>query len=129
MGSCLSCCRGRRNNTRSGEHEPLLLPPDDLPPPTSKLDKTVDILGAFNAGKLPSQDQTNRILQLLLRSDVLSNNAGGALSGYGPLSQSGKKVVSDFKELVYATLLFGMEKNGESCMFLVLMISHEWRRR
>lgn len=112
MGFCLSCCR-RRSKDRS-EREPLLPKHDDiLPPPHNNFDKFADVLAAISAGKLPSQDQLNHALQQLLRSDLLDSRTTAHAIGYGPLSESGRKVVEDVREVVQAALEVGVQKNGE----------------
>ncbi|KZT29508.1 hypothetical protein NEOLEDRAFT_1238916 [Neolentinus lepideus HHB14362 ss-1] len=113
MGNCSSCCRRRK----SPEREPLLprVPThssDVLPPPVSKIEKIADVLAAINAGKLPSQDQIDAALKLALASDALQPAV--VLRGYGPLSESGKKVIRDVRELVNALLRTGVEKNSDN---------------
>lgn len=104
MGFFFSCCR--RHTSEEREH--LLDSQHDLlPPPTSHLQKVVDVLAALKAKKLPSQNQLNAILQVLLRSDVLN------VHGYRPTSDDARKVVLDVRECVQALLQIGLEKNGE----------------
>ena len=80
------------------------------------VDKIVDILVAFNAGKLPSQAQLSRFLQILLSSELLRQDGGseniGKTTGVGPTSKDGRKVLSDVRNLVQSMLQFGLEKNG-----------------
>lgn len=108
MGFCFSCCRRR---DKSPEKQPLLRPKsqDVLAPPQSQLDKLADVLAALHVGKLPSQDQLNRAIQLALRSDILNP---AAKLGYGTLNNSGKKVVADVRKILDAVLQLGLEKNG-----------------
>lgn len=73
--------------------------------------KLAEIVGAFRAGKLPSQEQTTAALQKLLRSDVL---ARGSIGRTGRLSDKGIKVVDDFKQVIEMIIQVGMAKNGES---------------
>lgn len=80
-------------------------------------DKIVDILVAFNAGKLPSQAQLSRFLQHLLSSQLLKEEDGKSnknISTHGPMSKEGRKVLNDVRNLVQAILQFGLEKNGKS---------------
>jgi hypothetical protein len=116
MGSCLSCLPQFRK--KSSERKPLLpthhddaIPNQAYPPPEPLIYKLADILGAVQKGKLPSQDQLNIILQSILRSDLLRNEAQVA-SGYGLLSRSGRRVLEDTRETIEAILQIGMEKNG-----------------
>lgn len=119
MGLCSSCC-GRRAKDR-GEREPLLPKHNDvLPPPQNNFEKFADVLAAIAAGKLPSQDQLNHALQSLLRSDLLDPRATAQAIGYGPLSESGRKVVEDVRELCQAALEVGLQKNG-TCLLQVLV--------
>lgn len=83
-------------------------------PPTSPLEKLVDILGALKAGKVPSQAQLNIIIRELLQSEVLQANSGlGA--GYGPVSDDVGKVVMDVRECLQVVLDAGGVINRESC--------------
>ena len=109
MGVCLSCRRRRRCS--NSEREPLLAPqPSSVPEPTTKFQKVIDVLAALKANKLPSQDQFNLFLQVLLRSDVLDV---GVTPGHGPVGDDARKVVLDARECLEAALQIGMEKNGE----------------
>ncbi|KAF8067868.1 hypothetical protein FPV67DRAFT_1493936 [Lyophyllum atratum] len=111
MGSCLSCFRGEIEST---EREPLLpkaAPPP--PPPRTPLDKAVDILAASQSGKLPSQDQLNAILRSILGSSLLQCSGQGVL-GAGPLSENGRRVVNDIRDLFDSILQLGMEKNMDN---------------
>jgi hypothetical protein len=119
MGFCFSCCRRR---PKTGDREPLLPHQasitEPLPPPQSQIDKFADVLAALHVGKLPSQDQTNAALRKLLRSDVLAVEGSksarilGQGQQYGPLSERGKTVLKDFREVIESIVQFGMEKNG-----------------
>jgi hypothetical protein len=121
MGFCWSCCRRRPKD--AGEREPLLPKHNKsdpvLPPPQNQLDKLADVLAALSAGKWPSQKQLDRALRALLDSDLLDPHAAADSIGYGQLSQSGKKVVEDVRELVHAALELGATKNGAwACVWL-----------
>jgi hypothetical protein len=120
MGFLFSCCR---RSSAEDDHEPLLSPQspiyEDLPPPQSHVDKVADAFGALRVGKLPSQDQINVALRKVLRSNVLTvEDAGkgarvlGQKHLYGPLSERGKAILKDVRELIEAVIQFGMEKNG-----------------
>ncbi|KAA1466960.1 hypothetical protein DENSPDRAFT_862779 [Dentipellis sp. KUC8613] len=84
----------------------------DLVPPFSS-DRIADILAAFNAGKYPSQDQINVLLQHALTSPLLQEG----FEGLGKLSKS---QVDSLRRLVYAVrgateavLRVGLEKNND----------------
>ncbi|KAF8908630.1 hypothetical protein CPB84DRAFT_169310 [Gymnopilus junonius] len=130
MDCCLSCFGKSRSN--DGEREPLL--PHDSPrqessrdlsqsasstvvnPERPAVDKIVDVLAAFNAGKLPTQDQISKFLQVLLKSELLRDlqDKGKVVPGYGPLSKDGRKVLADVRFLIQAALQFGIEKNEDN---------------
>ena len=77
------------------------------------VDKIVDILVAFNAGKLPSQTQLSRFLRILLSSELLRQDGiGNKTTSVGPMSKDGRKVLNDVRNLVQSMLQFGLEKNG-----------------
>ena len=79
------------------------------------VDKIIDILVAFNAGKLPSQAQLSRFLQILLSSELLREDGEGIIgkaTSVGPMSKDGRKVLNDIRNLVQSMLQFGLEKNG-----------------
>ena len=118
MGSCLSCLPQFRK--KSSERKPLLpchynhddaIPNQGYPPPKPLIYKLADVLGAVQKGKLPSQDQLNIILQSILRSDLLRDEAQVA-PGYASLSRNGRRVLKDTREIIEAILQIGMEKNG-----------------
>lgn len=83
------------------------------------VDKFLDVLAALNAGKLPTQTQLARFLQIILHSELLRDDGGAPVSGHGPMSKEGRRVLGDIKGLVQAVLKFGLEKNGEPAMLLL----------
>lgn len=134
MGSFLSLCR---RPSIDDDREPLLsrqpqtgAVSEDIPPPRSHIDKAADVFAAFHVGKLPSQEQINAALQKALRSQVLTVDADksarvlGLKQQYGPLSERGKLLLKDVRELVEAIIQFGMEKNGPSFSRLDSAASH-----
>ncbi|PPQ78792.1 hypothetical protein CVT26_005699 [Gymnopilus dilepis] len=130
MDYCLSCFG--RSKPKDGEREPLLpkyssrqdasrdlseaASPTVVETERPAVDKVVDVLAALNAGKLPTQDQISRFLQVLLKSELLKDveDKGKVIPGYGPLSTQGRKVLADIRALVQAALQFGMEKNTDN---------------
>lgn len=110
MGICSSCFRRKKT---SPEREPLLpkIAPLQAPPTPSHLEKAVDIIAAFQSGKLPSQSQLNSILRSLANSKLLQCEVQLG-SGRGPLSANGRRVLVYVREVVEAALQVGMEKNG-----------------
>ncbi|TFK22150.1 hypothetical protein FA15DRAFT_758208 [Coprinopsis marcescibilis] len=83
-------------------------------------EKLVDIVAAFRAGKLPTQDQISRLLQLALNSELLKDSAvhtgidPKVVHGFGPTSKQGRKVLGDVRNVIQAVLTFGMEKNDDN---------------
>ncbi|KAJ3514706.1 hypothetical protein NLJ89_g2228 [Agrocybe chaxingu] len=119
MEYCLPCF-GR--GVREGEREPLLPKPGQRQRETvngplgvdhSTVDKVVDALAALKEGKLPTQEQLNRFLQVLLKSEFLKEELGRFTTGNGPTSRQGRKVLWDVREVVEAFLQFAMEKNAD----------------
>ena len=77
------------------------------------VNKLVAILTAVTAGRLPSQDQLSVFLRFILNSELLREGTRtDVLSGNGPMSKQGRKVLSELRNIFQATLQFGMEKNG-----------------
>lgn len=117
MGSVFSTCCGRRDKQRKqhdDEREPLLPTHrvEEAIPSQHSLNKFADLLAAINNGKLPSQDQTSAFIRRILNSDVfkdLDRQREG-----GTLSERGRVVLSDLKEVLMAFLELGLEKNGWS---------------
>ena len=114
MGACSSCCR----NDTSPEREPLLPKPgprnrDETPDAQQYTDKVADVVGALEAGRLPSQAQIDHALRGLLNSDLLKVESGNT---HLPPSLAKELVVivDDVKEVVAAMLEVGEEKNSLS---------------
>ena len=105
-------------SSQSDEREPLLHNPHHNLSSSrlverGTVDKIVDILVAFNAGKLPSQAQLSRFLLILLSSDLLRQDSQSSkTTNVGPMSKDGRKVLNDIRNLFQSVLQFGLEKNG-----------------
>jgi hypothetical protein len=69
--------------------------------------KAAEFLAALRSGKLPSQQQLDRIIQSALKSDLLKVT----LAQRGTLSPEGLKVIEDARELLAVLLIVGLEKN------------------
>lgn len=110
MGLFFSCCRRQKHH---GEREPLLpkhragsATANEYLPSKEQVIKLANVLAALRTGKLPSQPQLNEFIQSLLRFIAPHPS-------YGPLSEPGRQLVSDFRELLEVLLITGIEKNGE----------------
>ncbi|PPQ70990.1 hypothetical protein CVT24_009945 [Panaeolus cyanescens] len=105
-------------------------PNSALPLETTALDKVIDAITAFKAGKLPSQTQIEHALRGLLNSEFLQEEGGPTMAGNGPFSKEGRKVLGDVRELVQAVLEFGLEKNADDKIqdtyFQLLHLSSEF---
>jgi hypothetical protein len=145
MDACLSCFGRRRETSDTDDDQDPLLPkpstsqagantaqaprsygaagsmearaPDRTPHASyPTLEKLVDVVAAFKAGKLPAQDQITRILQVLLSSEILKGTlekgARIAHGGTGPTSARGLQVIQDLRAVFQAALEFSIEKNG-----------------
>lgn len=122
MGSVFSSCCGRRDKQRKhhDEREPLLPTHrvEEAIPSQHSLNKFADLIAAINNGKLPSQDQTSALVRRILNSDVfkdLDRQREG-----GTLSERGRVVLSDLKEVLMAFLELGLEKNGWSLIWALV---------
>jgi hypothetical protein len=128
MGICASCC-GRRKKSQDPEREPLLQQNKvsaeaaaklALPHPRTNLEKLADVLAVIRVGKLPSQAQISQGLRAALGSSLLDPHALAAatssarLLGGDALSQSGRRVLHDVREVIEATLEWGNSRNGMS---------------
>lgn len=72
--------------------------------------KLAQIIGAFQAGKFPSQQQIDAWVDYLAQSGLLNEGSYGRT---GALSDEGAAVVSDLKRVLKLLKRIGDEKNGE----------------
>lgn len=110
MGACSSCCR----SDASPEREPLLpkFEPQHRDEASARYtDKVADVVGALEAGRLPSQAQIDHAFRSLLNSDLLKVE-GGNTHLPPSLAKELVAIVDDVKEVVVAMLEVGGEKNG-----------------
>lgn len=105
----------------STERSPLL--PTHLQPNQQTVDHAKDqarktgfkiatALAAFQAGKLPSQQQLDALLGKALESDLLSPGIGRGGGRTGRLSEEGSRVIRALREVIAAIGNVGQEKNG-----------------
>ena len=74
------------------------------------MDKTSSVIAALNAGKLPSSEQLASWVDAALNSAILSNDPS---ADGGELSQQGKVLQNDVRDLLTAWKQLGESKNGE----------------
>ncbi|KAF8878349.1 hypothetical protein CPB85DRAFT_1342750 [Mucidula mucida] len=111
MGQCASCCGRRRKPIRAAsERTPLLANVADPATIHSLSRKAVAVVAAFRAEKYPSQDQIDSVIRALLRSNVSKEER------YGKLSQPGRKILHDVREICELVLVFGLEKNYDDTL-------------
>ncbi len=73
------------------------------------MDKSSSVVAAFNAGKLPSQNQISTAIDRALSSPFLTNEPS---TDVGELSAQGKKLQDDVRNLLSAYKKLGEHKNG-----------------
>ncbi|EAU81413.2 hypothetical protein CC1G_05243 [Coprinopsis cinerea okayama7 len=106
QGDFLDGSRRRASNTK------------DAPP--TLVGKLIDIVAAFQAGKLPTQDQISHFLRTVLNSRVLDHVIGDEirdskfLCGSGPTTKRGQQVLASVQNVLQALLEFGLEKNDDN---------------
>jgi hypothetical protein len=72
-------------------------------------------MGALKAGKMPSQQQISRMIDLVLQSDSLKST-GGPSSRTARLGEEGSRILEDFKEVLKAFKAWGEGKNQEDLL-------------
>jgi hypothetical protein len=73
------------------------------------MDKITSVAAAFSAGKQPSQLQTNAWIEKLLQSELIQVEK---TAGAGELSQNGKKLSRDLRDILEAYKDYVSHKNG-----------------
>ncbi|KIY66981.1 hypothetical protein CYLTODRAFT_422925 [Cylindrobasidium torrendii FP15055 ss-10] len=111
LGLCAAFCRRRRRRVRHhhgsvSERTPLLQAAAEPVNIREFSRKAVDIIAASKAGKLPSQDQLSRAVQLLLKSKILDEKEMD-------LSLQGQVLLKDVRRISELSLVFGLEKNHD----------------
>ena len=112
MGLLFSCCRHRTRRDR--EREPLLPKHrvaqaiDHTTPSQTQLNKIADIFAALKTGKLPAEQQIERSLYRLLKSDLFDLGHERDQS----LSPAGSQLINEVEEVLEALLHFLQEKNS-----------------
>lgn len=74
------------------------------------MDKFSSILAALDAGKLPSQQQVNAHIDWLLNSALTQVEP---ITEGGELSEEGKAIIGDIRELLIAYKVAGDHKNSK----------------
>ncbi|ORX33457.1 hypothetical protein BD324DRAFT_639861 [Kockovaella imperatae] len=109
----------QRTGGQSSPFNPNNLPSRDdvrraIPSKGSRI-KVAEAIGAIQAGKLPSQDQLSKLIQLVLDSDVLSVN-GGVGSRTARMGAQGQDILNKVKAVLNAVQAWGDEKNGDDLL-------------
>ncbi|KAL7420693.1 hypothetical protein Q5752_004644 [Cryptotrichosporon argae] len=86
----------------------------NMPSKTQRI-RVAEALGALSAGKLPSQDQLDRYLDIILESDTLKPT-GGPGSRTARLGADGQRVIGRLKDVLAAGKAWGTEKNGDDLL-------------
>jgi uncharacterized protein Yka (UPF0111/DUF47 family) len=81
-----------------------------MAPSRQTLARIAQMVGAFKAGKMPSQKQLNRFIEAIMSSPVLDERS---VAGSTKLSQQGAKVIQDFKGILACIERIGESKNGD----------------
>ncbi|KAJ9113527.1 hypothetical protein QFC20_001878 [Naganishia adeliensis] len=74
-----------------------------------------ECMGALKAGKMPSQQQISRMIDLVLQSDSLKST-GGPSSRTARLGEEGSRILEDFKDVLKAFKAWGEGKNQEDLL-------------
>lgn len=75
------------------------------------MESTATFIGAFSAGKLPTQQQTNDWIDYVVKQ--LDNVAEVSKTpGSAKLSENGTRIASDLKQILLAYKELGSRKNG-----------------
>lgn len=74
------------------------------------MDKSSSVIAALNAGKLPSSEQLASWVDMALNSAILNKDPS---ADGGELSQQGKVLQNDVRDLLTAWKELGESKNGE----------------
>ena len=75
------------------------------------MDKSSSIAAAFDAGKLPSTQQIDGFIDWLLQSGLTQVEPSPE---YGELSEQGRMLIQDFRDLLNAYKLLNDHHNGSS---------------
>lgn len=81
------------------------------------LHSLAEAAAAFSAGKLPTSDQLAKLVQRLLKSNLLQPQLGSRIAGKvggGKLSPKGEEVVASARGVLEALVRLGLEKNDDN---------------
>lgn len=84
------------------------------------MDKASSVIAALDAGKFPSQQQTDQFIDWLLQSGVTQVEPSPE---YGELSEKGRILVQDIRDVLNAYKQLGDNMNGMCSRDLVHMRS------
>ncbi|ORY25632.1 hypothetical protein BCR39DRAFT_543419 [Naematelia encephala] len=77
--------------------------------------KVAQATGALQAGKLPSQKQVSKVIDLILKSDTLKST-GGEHTRTARLGPEGQRVLENVKSVLAAGKAWGEAKNGNDLL-------------
>ncbi|GJE93419.1 hypothetical protein PsYK624_095780 [Phanerochaete sordida] len=86
------------------------------------MDKASSVIAALDAGKLPSQQQVDQFIDWLLQSGLTEVEPS---SDYGELSENGRVLVQDIRDILNAYKQMGDNKNGDNLIQQSLWHLHE----
>jgi Family of unknown function (DUF5923) len=73
------------------------------------MDRTASVIASFSAGNQPSQSQTNAWIEKALQSKLIQVEQ---TPGEREVSQNGKKLARDLRDVLEASKNYGTHKNG-----------------
>lgn len=85
------------------------------------MNKASDIVAALDAGKLPSQQQINQFIDWLQNSGLTQVEPSPE---YGELSEQGRVLVQDIRDVLDAYKKVGEHKNGTYLSCSVFRVLH-----
>ncbi|KZV72732.1 hypothetical protein PENSPDRAFT_603963 [Peniophora sp. CONT] len=125
MGFVLSCCRRRKDRKDDEEARPLLKDAEQSSDQARLLARLANMVGALKAGKLPSQEQINHAVRLLLASDALKPAiAAATLQGY-ELSEPAARVLLCLRQVLEMVAQVGLEKNDDDLLQELLYLGSQ----
>ncbi|VDB88820.1 unnamed protein product [Peniophora sp. CBMAI 1063] len=129
MGFVLSCCRRRKDRKNDEEARPLLRDVEESSDQARLMARLANIVGALKASKLPSQEQLNRAIRLLLASDALKPAVAAATLQAYELSEPAARVLLCFRQTLEMVAQIGLEKNDDDMLQELVYLASQATRR